>query len=192
MENNEKFSLLIDGCLDYLEIAIIKNNEIYDSIFQIQNKNLTKIFNPTISTIIEKNNLKKENIENIYVINGPGSFTSEKTVVIFSNTFKKVYPKTNLFHLNSLQWNITKNNEIVFIDAKSKLFYVAANNFVKPFLIEKNEIEKISNHYNKYFYNLKNKKSIYDKWKFNFNKFIHSNFIRPLYVKKAVYDYQKK
>ncbi|MDE5545162.1 MAG: hypothetical protein K2I76_00970, partial [Malacoplasma sp.] len=103
MENNEKFDLLIDGCLDYLEIAIIKNKKIFNSSFEIQNKNLTKIFNPSISRIIEKNKLKKENIENIYVINGPGSFTSEKTVVIFANTFKTVFPKVNLFHLNSLQ-----------------------------------------------------------------------------------------
>ena len=103
MENNKKFDLLIDGCLDYLEIAIIKNNKIFDLSFEIQNKNLTKIFNPSISHIIEKNNLKKEDIENIYIINGPGSFTSQKTVVIFANTFKKVFPKTNLFYLNSLQ-----------------------------------------------------------------------------------------
>ncbi|MDE6563048.1 MAG: hypothetical protein K2J98_02065 [Malacoplasma sp.] len=147
MENNEKFDLLIDGCLDYLEIAIIKNKKIFNSSFEIQNKNLTKIFNPSISRIIEKNKLKKENIENIYVINGPGSFTSEKTVVIFANTFKTVFPKVNLFHLNSLQWCITQNDEISFIDAKTELFYVAANNFKKPFLIKKSEIEKLHNFY---------------------------------------------
>ncbi|MDE5545273.1 MAG: hypothetical protein K2I76_01530, partial [Malacoplasma sp.] len=114
------------------------------------------------------------------------------TVVIFANTFKTVFPKVNLFHLNSLQWCITQNDEISFIDAKTELFYVAANNFKKPFLIKKSEIEKLHNFYNKYFYNIENKKSIITKWEFNYTKFISSNFIRPLYIKKAVYDYHKK
>ncbi|MDE5767542.1 MAG: hypothetical protein K2H56_03230 [Malacoplasma sp.] len=192
MENSKKFDLLIDGCLDYLEIAIIKNNKIFDLSFEIQNKNLTKIFNPSVSHIIKKNNLKKEDIENIYIINGPGSFTSQKTVVIFANTFKKVFPKTNLFYLNSLQWCITKNDEISFIDAKTELFYVASNNFKKPFLIKKTEVEKLSNQYNKYFYNLESKKNIFEKWEFNSKRFIPSDFIKPLYIKKPVYDYHQK
>lgn len=191
MENN-KFSLLIDGCLDYLELAIINNKKITHTYFEIQNKNLTKILNPSIALIIENNNLKKENLENIYIINGPGSFTSVKSVVLFANTFKKVFTNTNLYYLNSIQWNTTKEKEIVFIDAKTKLFYVGFNKLQKPFLIKESEVNKINDKYTKYFYDLQNKKSVYEKWEFNKNNFLISNFIRPLYIKEPIYDYFKK
>lgn len=191
MENN-KFSLLIDGCLDYLELAVIKDETIVDSSFEIQEKNLTKILNPSIAFIIEKNNLEKENLESIYIVNGPGSFTSVKSVVLFGNTFKKVFQNVDLYFLNSTQWNTTQEDEIVLIDAKTKLFYVGANNIEKPFLIQSDEIDKLTNKYKKYFYSLETKKSIYEKWQFNKKRFLKTSFIRPLYIKEAIYDYSKK
>lgn len=194
MENrNNKFSLLVDACIDYLEIAIIRNDKIIDSYFEIQNKNLNKILNPSIANIIERNHFKKEDLENIYIINGPGSFTSVKSVVLFANTFKKVFHNTNLFYLNSNQWNVTQENEIVFIDAKTNLFYIGSNNFEKPFLIKKEEISKINNNkYTLYFYELENRKPLISKWNFNKEKFQQTNFIRPLYIKEPIYDYSKK
>lgn len=190
--NNKKFSLLIDGCLDYLELAIIKDNKVIDSLFVIQNKNLTKILDIYIAKIISDNNLDKKNIESIYVINGPGSFTSVKSVVIFANTFKRIFNYVNLYYLNSCQWTITRKNEISLIDAKSNLFYISHSNLNKPYLMKENEIEKISFSISKYFYSLENKKNLKDKWNWNKDRFIECEFIRPIYVKKPVYDYNKK
>lgn len=190
--NNKKFSLLIDGCLDYLELAIIKDNKVIDSLFVIQNKNLTKILDIYIAKIISDNNLDKKNIESIYVINGPGSFTSVKSVVIFANTFKRIFNYVNLYYLNSCQWTITRKNEISLIDAKSNLFYISHSNLNKPYLMKESEIEKISFSISKYFYSLENKKNLKDKWNWNKDRFIECEFIRPIYVKKPVYDYNKK
>lgn len=190
--NNKKFTLLIDGCLDYLELAIIQDNKIIDSLFEVQNKNLTKILDVNILKIISNNNLDKKNLENIYVINGPGSFTSVKSVVIFANTFKRIFNRVNLYSLNSCQWLITKANEISLIDAKSNLFYISFCSLNKPYIIKSSELEKLGNKYSMYFYSLDNKKTIEEQWEANKNKFVLSNSIRPIYIKKPVYDYNKE
>jgi tRNA A37 threonylcarbamoyladenosine modification protein TsaB len=45
-----------------------------------------------IITFLEKNNQKVENLENIVVVHGPGSFTGIRTIVLIVNTYVFVYP----------------------------------------------------------------------------------------------------
>ncbi|MCF0217624.1 MAG: hypothetical protein HUJ42_01075 [Malacoplasma sp.] len=191
MENN-CFELIVDGCLDYLEIGIIKNKRIVDSCFVIQEKNLTKILIPQIEQIIAKNKLDKSDLKKIYVINGPGSFASQKSTVIFANTFKAVFNQVQLLYLDSVHWNITKDNEIVFIDAKSNLYYIGAKNLKKPYLIHYQDVKKINPNLIKYFYSLQHKKSLVEKWNHNQDKFKSADFITPNYVKQPAFDYSKK
>lgn len=77
--------LIIDCSLNYLEIGLINNKNIVDTFFVIQNKNLTKILIPSINDFLNKNNIDKFSIKNLYIINGPGSFTSIKLIAILAN-----------------------------------------------------------------------------------------------------------
>lgn len=186
------YSLLIDGCLDYLEIALIKDEIIIDTSFEVLNKNFVKIFNKNIDELLLKNDLTYSNLSNIYVVNGPGSFTSVKLISLFANTTKYVFKHIKLLGLNTLKWNITNKNELSFLDAKSSLYFISTYWFDKPKAIYEEDIKNIKWDKEKYFYNLDIKKSIFDKWEFNKYNFSMVDFIRPIYIKPAIYDNKKK
>ena len=85
MVNNMK--LLIDGSLNYLELLLInENNKVARSFFVLQNKNLTDILVNSVDEFLQKNNVHKNMIHELLIVNGPGSFTSIKLVSVFANT----------------------------------------------------------------------------------------------------------
>lgn len=181
-------SLIIDCCLDYLEIGLISNDLIIKTKFLKLNKNLTNILVEFIDLFLKENNIKKTNLEKLYLINGPGSFTSVKLISIFSNVFKTISNNINLYCLDSLSWNNTSKNEIVCIDAKSNYFYVGGFIFNKPYLTPYDSVYKFKNNkYYIYIYDISSKKEMIKKWNFNKNKFIKKNFVRPIYLKPAVW-----
>lgn len=186
------YSLLIDGCLDYLELALIENQKIVNFKVINVNKNLTNILNSFIENFLNENNLQWIDIESLYIINGPGSFTSIKLISLFANTIKFVYSNIKLYSLNTLSWFTTSKKELVFVDAKSNLYYFSFYGLKQPLIIFGDEIVKIKTEYRKYIYNFDNKKTILEKWEFNKNNFQLNDFIRPLYLKPAVYDANKK
>jgi tRNA A37 threonylcarbamoyladenosine modification protein TsaB len=49
-----------------------------------------------IAIFLEKNNEKVENLENIVVIHGPGSFTGIRTIVLVVNTYAFIYPHISI------------------------------------------------------------------------------------------------
>lgn len=186
------YGILVDGCLDYLEIAIVLDEEIISSRFFKLNKNFTKIFNIEIDNLMKDNKLKNSDIKNLYIVNGPGSFTSIKLVSLFANTFKMVYQKVNLYTLNTLKWNLTHDNELVVIDAKSSLFYAVEKKSSIPSLFYSEGIKELEKGKVKYFYNLENKKDILEKWNYNKHNFEPCSTVCPLYIKPAIYDSNKK
>lgn len=184
------YQILIDGCLDYLEIGILENRKIIYSKITKLNKNFTYIFNNEIESILKSLNIKNNDIESIYLINGPGSFTSTKLISLFANTFKFVYNHLKIYELNSLEWMITKDMEIACIDAKSGLFFLGVKNKF-PVLVRQSDVKKIYDDYSFYIYTFDSKKDINIKWEKNKNNFIEVKYSRPLYIKPAVYDSSK-
>lgn len=186
------YGLLIDAVLDYLNIAIIKNDIVIDFYETLLTKNFTDIFNDSINKLLEKNKLKHNEIAKVYVINGPGSFTSTKLVCLYANTFKFVNPNVDLFTLNTLKWHIKNNSDILAIDAKTNLFYISLKTFKKPFLISLDELKKLETRLPICFYSFENKLNVFENWKLHKNEFQLEKYIRPLYIKPAIYDTNKK
>lgn len=186
------YSLLIDGALDYLEIALIKDEQIFDSTMVVLDKNLTKKLNPTIEEMVKKHFLSYQDISAIYVVRGPGSFTSIKLISLFANTFKFVHKRVKLYSINTLNWHQTEDDEMVFVDAKSGLHYVLWNHSYKPLIMYSEQIPNVTNVLKKYFYDFNNLKPLSLRWEVNKNNFIENVFVRPLYIKPAVYDSNKK
>lgn len=185
--------LLIDGILDYLELALIKDNKVVAKTKEKQNKNLTKILIPNISNFLKENNVDKKDIERIFVINGPGSFTCVKLISVFANTFKSIYPNVQLFSLNSNWWFASQNKTISLIDAKSNLNFCSiidldnkqnkTVNLIK--CDEEKQLYKDLN-FNIYKHSLDALKDIEIRWEFNKDLFEPTEKIIPLYVKEAV------
>lgn len=183
--------LLIDGSTSFLELAIVdQNNKIIDTHFEIQNKNLTKILVKNIDNILKKNNIKKESVKGLLIINGPGSFTSIKLIATFANTWNVIY-NIELFEINTCLFNATCNNVLSFLDAKTEKYYcqIIDNNNEKIKIIDKKEFNILKNNLILQKYKIidcSKKENINKKWEFNKNNFKKVTKITPLYLKEAI------
>lgn len=189
---NKNYKILIDCSLNYLEIAIIKDQNIIDVLHKKQDKNLTKILIESVKEILKKNHLVKNNINNLYVVSGPGSFTSIKLVAIFVNTWKMIFDNIELFEINTCLWHTIAFKTFSYLDAKSGYWYVQIidekiNKDV--FICSNAEFIKLKEKYNKldYFFNDCNINiDIYSKWEFNKHHFSNVQQIVPKYLKKPI------
>lgn len=179
------YNLFLNGCLEKLEIILFDINKVIDVFSEKLNKNLTNILIPSINNFLQKNNILMSDIKNIYVVNGPGSFTSVKLICLLVNTFKFVFNHINLFETNSLYWYLNNKNKIICMDAKTDLFYVYASGFKKPYLINKETYQNLITKYDILIYeNIKNIQN-YNIFE-NLYKFKNVNSIKPLYIKPAI------
>ena len=191
MGNNMK--LLIDGSLNYLELLLInENNKVARSFFVLQNKNLTDILVNSIDEFLQKNNVDKNMIHELLIVNGPGSFTSIKLVSVFANTWKQFYPSVTLKQINTCLWNSVSKNQVNILDAKSNFYYLnnsntsITNDIHKVDLISKEEFNSLTQYKAEKVNIIKDVLNPIFKWEFNKNNFIKVNRIIPNYVKPAV------
>lgn len=186
-------NLIIDCSLNYLEIGLIDNGNIIDTYFVIQEKNLTKILIPSIETFLKKHNLDKTLIKKLYVINGPGSFTSIKLIAVLANVWKTT-TNISLYQINTCLWNVNNINCLSYLDAKSNLVYLQTveNGVIKEIaLIKKDEFESIKNLFvNKHKYvsmvDCTSKQNLINKWNYIKNSFTKVDLIKPLYIKGPI------
>lgn len=180
--------LVIDGVLQNLDLAIVNNeNEIISTTRRIQNKNLSEILVQEIENILIKSKINKNDIKQLYIVNGPGSFTSLKIISIFVNVWK-MEKSIELYAINTCLWNLENNSSIVWFSAKSKkIFYLEASN-------NKNNKVKICNE-NLFNNKIKHLENIQDincnnpiekKIALRFNDFKKVNKIYPNYIKKGI------
>ena len=89
-------SLFLDSSDKKVIVAILKDEKIIDSIIEDNDNHLSEKFLPLISKLIDKNNLTVNEINRIYVVNGPGSFTGVRigvtTAKVIAWGLKKVIP----------------------------------------------------------------------------------------------------
>ena len=146
-------SLFIDTSLSDVSIALIKDNklisEIKNSIPGQHSVYVTKY----VDDILKENNLSAKDVDEIIVVNGPGSFTGIRIGVTIAKIFAYLQ-KIRIVSITSLQARAigNKSNHILsIIDAKHNNYYIGLydNNYNK--IIEKfsniTEIEEIKSKY---------------------------------------------
>lgn len=69
------YSLFIDTHSDEIVLILIKNGLIVDQLIKESKRHHSEILMPMINELLQKNQLFITNINEILVINGPGSFT---------------------------------------------------------------------------------------------------------------------
>lgn len=179
--------LFIDASLNYLDLIYIKDEQIISFKKIKQEKNLTKILNPSIMDFLKENNLSMKDINEIYTVNGPGSFTSIKLTAILINLWKYYYD-VDLYIINTCLWN-TLDDDLIAIDAKSQLFYIFKDNkenMLNVQLLNKQEVLELANNINKKIKWEVNENQLVEKWNKNKNNFIKVESIVPNYVKSAI------
>ena len=102
--------LLVDTSLSYIRIALFKDNKLLDFIDEYVDKDLSKLFCVRVKEILVKNSLSFKDINNIYSVTGPGSFTGIRIGLTFVKVLafslnKKVVPISELQILASTPFN---------------------------------------------------------------------------------------
>lgn len=147
----QKYSLLIDVCMNDCAFVIFNNNQ-YEKKFYHTDKNLVDIMNDVLDDFMNKINVKYVDINKIYLIYGPGSFTGVRAGLNLAKTIISVFPNIQLHVIDSLL-AMNCGNGISILDAKGNKSYinVAINKkIIQPtIMIENNELERYLQKYQK-------------------------------------------
>ena len=79
-------NLFIDTCTKYLILALYKDNDVIEYLQIEADNNLSVLLLPKIDELLKKANLKINDVDRIYVVNGPGSFTGIRCGVTVAKT----------------------------------------------------------------------------------------------------------
>lgn len=119
-------SLFLDSSDKKVIVALLNGVKLIDSIIEENDNHLSEKFLPMIERIIAKNQLQIDNIDAIYVINGPGSFTGVRVGVTTAKVMawglkKRIIPISELALLATTLTN--KKYIVPYIDARRNAVY---------------------------------------------------------------------
>lgn len=119
-------SLFLDSSDKKVIVALFNGGKLIDSIIEENDNHLSEKFLPMIERIIAKNQLQIDNIDAIYVINGPGSFTGVRVGVTTAKVMawglkKRIIPISELALLATTLTN--KKYIVPYIDARRNAVY---------------------------------------------------------------------
>lgn len=121
-------SLFLNTSSSYLNVAIVKDGNVINSINEYLEKDLSRVALPLIKKLIEDTNYSCNDIDNIVCVNGPGSFTGVRVGVAIAKTYsyslkKDLYSTSSLFVMAA---SILDSDYIVpIIDARRSFVYAA-------------------------------------------------------------------
>lgn len=147
-------SLFIDTSSSDVSIAVLKDNKLLSKVVNnIPNKHSVYTVS-YIKDAIEKAKIKKEDVNKIFVVNGPGSFTG----IRIGLTIAKIYsyllnvPVVPVSSLKSLYLSVSSNLVLSVIKANASSYYVSLYKDDEEILEEKfcskEELINIINVYN--------------------------------------------
>lgn len=95
-------SLFLNTFCNYLHIALIKDNKLVDQVYESFGRDLSKMALVKCKELLERNGLGPNDVENLYVVEGPGSFTGLRVGVTIAKTYawglnKDLYALSSLF-----------------------------------------------------------------------------------------------
>jgi len=91
-------SLFVDTALSYIRIALFRDDILLDSINEKCEKNMSSIFDLRVRDIFTRNNIEFNQVNKIYTVTGPGSFTGIRVGM----TFSKVLAMANNLKITSI------------------------------------------------------------------------------------------
>ena len=107
-------NLFIDCSRKTLAIALLNDNGLIDSIETSSHGKHSNYLMSSLNNIFKDNNLKINDVDNIIVVNGPGSFTGIRVGVTVAKTLAWTLSK-NLYEITTLDALKTHTNNDVVI-----------------------------------------------------------------------------
>ena len=118
-------SLFIDTALSYIRIALFKDDKLIDSINEKCEKNMSAIFDSKVEELFRRNNLELTEVNKIYTVTGPGSFTGIRVGMTFSKVLAMALniKITPISELQVLATTNTNKLKAPLIDARRGYVY---------------------------------------------------------------------
>ena len=118
-------SLFIDTALSYIRIALFKDNKLIDSINERCEKNMSALFDSKVEDLFKRNNLELTEVNKIYTVTGPGSFTGIRVGMTFSKVLAMALNQkiTPISELQVLATTNTTKLKAPMIDARRGYVY---------------------------------------------------------------------
>lgn len=118
------YSLFIDTAYKYLSVAIAKDNEIIASFSNECFKKQSEQLFVVLDDLFNKANINKKDIEEVYITEGPGSYTGVRIGMTLAKVLCEVR-KIKLFTISTLKLYAGNNEKtMVIMDARANRAYV--------------------------------------------------------------------
>ena len=166
-------SLFIDTSISNVSISIIKDGQLLSSICEEIPNEHSKYAVSYVKRAIDEANIDANNIDKIFVVNGPGSFTGVRIGVTIAKTYGYLINKyvTPVSSLKALA--ISSNHDGVVmsvISANKNNYYVGIydseyNNLIDEMFIDAIGLVKLMEEYNPYI--VSNEYNVLSLYKFN-------------------------
>ena len=166
-------SLFIDTSMVNVSISIVKGNKIMSIIQEDIPNEHSKYATHYVKKVIDGAGIDANDIDNILVVNGPGSFTGVRIGVTIAKTYgylinKELIPVSSL---KSLAISSNKDSVVMsVIQANRSNFYVGIydreyNNLIDEQFVSGNRLIELIEEYNPYI--VSNDFYVLDRYKFN-------------------------
>ena len=104
-------SLFLNTFSNYLNIVLIKNEEVIDEIYKRLDKDLSKEALSNIKEVLQRNNLSPDSINEIIIARGPGSFIGLRVGATIAKVFA-YFKNIKLFPYHHLKlWQLLKKEK---------------------------------------------------------------------------------
>ncbi len=180
-------TLYINTCTNELILKLFKKNKVYKEITLTHDKSASQILMPSIKKLLED-----EEINNIIVVNGPGSFTGIRLGITVAKTFSyvKKIPIRTITTLEELAVSLNTDKKIVALEENNGYFvgiFDYDNNLVGEYqYLSNTEFDEFNKKYDISLNVELDYEKIYD-YVMNKEK-MNPHFVNPLYIKKLDYE----
>ena len=148
-------SLFIDTSSEDVSIAIIKGNKILASRIKTIPSEHSIYTTSYLDEVIKEASIKKEDIDKIMVVNGPGSFTGLRIGITIAKTFAYLLKKevTCISSLKMLSLSLEHDYCLTLMDARNNNYYLALydkdnKEIVKPVFSNIDKVLELIKEYN--------------------------------------------
>jgi tRNA threonylcarbamoyl adenosine modification protein YeaZ len=187
------FNLFIDTTQQYCMLAILRDKKLLHKIQMHTHNNLTDVVVEHVSKLLNLSKIKLNQIKNIYVAIGPGSFTGVRVATTVVKAIALVH-KVNIYTIDSLLLQMPQKHGVSVLDARGNHYFVSVhkNNkcVVKPTMVPDHKLQQFTKKYHTLpVYSLYNHINIFDNLVHHYQDFkliANIDTLTPLYIKKAV------